>query len=589
MKKIIALTLTLVTVVSLLAGCGGKVDPDDKGAVIPVYLTDEVGNFDPAYGNLDDAAMKIMSLLYEGLFRYDSNGKVVKAQAKSVKVIDKPKKDYYAIEITIKNTCWSDGTPVLASDFIYAWKRILESDFRGEAANMLFCIKNARAVHDGDATIDDLGITDVSTKTIRIEFEGKTDYNQFYEYLASPMLVPLREFQVGRVDADWSSNPSIMVSNGPFMVRTYAEGTKMILERNDDYFRTEGGAIDESVTPFRLEINLAATAEEIMTAFNSGELVYVGDIPLANRKELLNAGKVTVSDTMSVMSVIFNTGNELLADADVRNALSLALDRSKIAEILTFAKPAEGLIAEGVFNTANGKKKASFRDEGKALISASANLSKANELLSGKKKGDIKLVCRDNEEELAVAEYIKSVWDQLGFNVKIDDLGVSAYKDENDLNLVKDKFNLAYEAGSFDVILVDYLMFSTDAFGNLASFAKTFAGGAMDMTVEDGNYQLTPHISGYDNPEYDAIIEKAYKETDADKRAELLHQAEELLMKDMPISPLVNLENGYICNSDIKGITTNYYGAFMFTKASLKNRDKYEETEPPKENVKDEK
>lgn len=576
MKKIIALLLTLVTVLALFAGCGKKADPDDKGAVIPVYLTDEVGNFDPAYGNLDDAAMKVMSLLYEGLFKYDANGKVVKAVAKSVKVLDKPKKDYYAIEITLKNTAWSDGTPVLASDFIYAWKRILESDFRGEAANMLFCIKNARAVHDGDATIDDLGITDVSTKTIRIEFEGKTDYNQFYEYLASPMLVPLREFQVGRVPEDWSSNPSIMVSNGPFMVRSYTQGTKMILERNEDYFRGKDDPIDKSVTPFRLEINFAATAEEIMAAYNSGELVYVGDIPLANRKELLDGGKVKVTDTMSVMSVIFNTKNELLADANVRNALSLALDRNKIAELLTFAKPAEGLIADGVFNTDNGKKKPSFREKGEALIAASANETKAKELLGGK-KGEIKLVCRNNEEELAVAEYIKSVWEKLGFTVKVDDLGVSAYKDKNDLNLVKDKYNNAYEAGNFDVILVDYLMFATDAFGNLASFAKTFAGGAMDMNVADGNYQLTPHISGYDNPEYDAIIEKAYKETDKNKRADLLHQAEKLLMTDMPIAPLVQLKNGYISNSDISGIKTNYYGAFMFTKAVLKNRDKYEE------------
>ena len=315
-----------------------------------------------------------------------------------------------------------------------------------------------------------------------------------------------------------------------------------------------------------------------MAAYDGGELVYVGDIPLANRKELLDAGKVKVTDTMSVMSVIFNTTNELLSDANVRNALSLALDRNKIAEILTFAKPAEGLIADGVFNTDNGKKKASFRDEGEALISASANETKAKELLGGK-KGDLTLVCRDNEEEVAVAEYIKSVWEKLGFTVKIEDLGVSAYKDQNDLNLVKDKYNLAYEAGRFDVILVDYLMFSTDAFGNLASFAKTFAGGAMDMNVEDGNYQLTPHISGYDNPEYDAIIEKAYKETDKNKRAELLHEAEALLMKDMPITPLVQLQNGYMSNSDLSGVKTNYYGAFMFTKAVLKNRDKYEEPE----------
>lgn len=575
MKKFIALTLCLATALTLLVGCNKKVDTKDKGPTIPIYLTEEVANFDPVYGNFDSAAMQLMSLLFEGLFKYDSNGKVVKAQAKSIKVLDNPSKDYYAIEITIKKTSWSDGTPVMASDYIFAWKRILESDFRGEAANMLFCIKNARAVHNGDATVDDLGITGVSDRVIRIEFEGKTDYNQFYEYLASPMLVPLREFQVGRVDADWSSNASIMVSNGPFMVRSYIEGTKLILERNANYYRTSKDAFNKSVTPYRLEINFAATPDEILQAFNNGEIVLDGSLPLANRKELLNSKKLTVTDTMSVMSCIFNTTNELLSDANVRKALSLALDRNKIAEIITFGKPIEGLIADGVFNTSNGKSKASFRDKGKDLISATADLDAARTLLNGK-TGSITLVIRDNEQDIAVGEYIKSVWTSLGINVTVKKQGLSSYKNANEITLVKDKFNEAYESGNFDVILVDYLMFSTDAFGNLASFAKTFAGGAMNMDVEDGNYQLTPHISGYDNPEYDAIIEAAYAETNASKRAELLHQAEEMLLDDMPITPLVQLQNACAKNSDLKGLKTNYYGSFVFTKVSLKNRDKYE-------------
>lgn len=577
MKKILALILCLSAVLTMFVGCGSKSGDGDEGPTIPMYFTSEVANFDPAYGNLDDATMKIMSLIYEGLFKYDSNGKVVKAQAKSIKKLDKPSKDYYAIEITLKNTYWSDGTPVLASDYIYAWKRILESSFRGEAANMLFCIKNARKVHDGDATIDDLGITDVSKKVIRIEFEGKTNYNQFYEYLASPMLVPLREFQVGRVPADWSSNSSIMVSNGPFTVRSYVAGTSMLLERNSRYH----GA--SKVKPFRIEIKFGYSENEVFTdaelyeSFLNGEIVYNGEIPLDKRAELVKSKKVTVKNTMSVMSCIFDTTNELLDDAAVRNALSIALDRNKITEILTFASPAEGLIADGVFNTSNGKKKASFRDKGEVLISASANLDEAKSLLAGKDKGALTLVIRDNEADVEVAKYIKSVWDSLGFTVNIEALGVESYRDKNDLSLVRDNYINAYANSEFDVILVDYLMFSTDAFANLASFAVPFAGGAMDMTVTDGNYQLAPHISGYSNPEYDALIEEAYAETNASKRAELLHEAEKMLMEDMPIMPLVQLKNAYVKNKDLSGVKTNFYGCFTFNSATLKNRSKYED------------
>lgn len=575
MKKFLSLTLCLVTVLSLFASCGGA-DKSDKGATIPIYLTSEVSNFDPAYGNLDDATMQIMSMLYEGLFKYDSNGKVVKAQAKSVKKLDKPSKNYYAIEITLKNTSWSDGTPVMASDYIYAWKRILESDFRGEAANMLFCIKNARAVHDGDATIDDLGITDVAKNVIRIEFEGKTDYDLFYEYLASPMLVPLREFQVGRIENDWSSNASIMVSNGPFIIRSYVPGESMLLERNNNYMRNDDDAYTKSVTPFRLEINFVS-AEKAYEALQNGEIVYTGDIALDMRKDLLDSGKLKVVDTMSVMSVLFNVRNELLADSDVRRALSLALDRNKIVELITFAKPAQGLIADGVFNTSNGKGKDSFREKCGKLIDENANVTEAKKLLKGKKTGTINLVVRDTEADIAVAEYIKKAWKDLGFTVKIEKLGFEKYSDANDLTLVADEYAQAYENKAFDVILVDYMMFSTDAFSNLATFAKGFSGGAMNMDVADGNYELETHISGYYNAEYDELIEKAYKETDAKKRAEILHEAEKLLMEDMPIAPLVQLKNAYSKSSDLKGVTVSHYGTFVFTKATLKNRDKYED------------
>ena len=576
MKRIVALMLCLLMVASAFAGCAKKKDKNAIGPTIPIYITGEVSNLDPAYGNLDASAMKIMSLLYEGLFTYNSKGEVVKAQAKSVKVLDKPSKDYYAIEITIKDTGWSDGIPVLASDYIYAWKRILESSFRGEAANMLFCIKNARAVHNGDATIDDLGITDVSKKVIRIEFEGPTDYDQFYEYLASPMLVPLREFQVGRVPYDWSSNASIMVSNGPYMVRSYSPGVSMLLQRNVNYH----GDADA----YRLEINFGNgqsifSNADVYDSLLRGKIVYDGEIPLDKRADLLSKGYVTVKDTMSVMSCIFNTDNELLSDANVRKALSLALDRNKITSILTYAKPAQGLIADGVFNTKNGKKAASFREKGEVLISASANEAEAKNLLSGAKKGEINLVIRDSEEDIAVAEYIKSVWDGLGFTVNIKKLSLSPYMDANDLSLVSDEYLDAYENRDFDVILVDYLMFSTDAFGNLASFATTFAGGAMDMNAPDGNYELAPHVSGYASEEYNALIESIYAETNADKRAELLHKAEKMLLNDMPITPLVQLQNGYFANSDLKGLGTNYWGFTTFNTASLKNAEKYEETQ----------
>ncbi len=580
MKKIVALMLCLITVLSLFASCNKVEDEEDKGPTIPVYIGTEIANFDPAYANLDDAATKILGLLYEGLFKINAEGEVVKAQAKSVKVLDRAADDYYAIEIKLNNTSWSDGTRVQAADYIYAWKRILESEFRGEAANMLFGIKNARAVNTGDASIDDLGVTDEAIDVIRIEFEGPTDYEKFYEYLASPLLVPLRENAIGKVEKDWSSSASIVVCNGPFVLRTFTPGDKLVLERNIYYYRdVEEDSIFKYVKPYRLEINFKASPAENLEALEAGTLVYNAELPLDKRAEYLNAGKVEVEDTMSVLSCLFNTNVELLSDANVRKALSLVIDRDEIVKILTFAKPAAGLIADGVYNTGYSKKAVSFRDAGESLIAASADEAAAKALLkqAGVNGGDITITVRNNEADLAVAEYIKSAWKKLGFSVTVDELKYKKYQDEKEYDLVADRYLEAYESGDFEVILVDYLMLTTDAFPNLAMFAKAFAAGKMNM--EDGNYELATHVSGYYSEAYDAKIEEAFAATDRNVRATLLHEAEKLLMNDMPIMPLVQLQSATVIAGDLKGVKDSFWGFDLFAGATLNNREKYEETE----------
>ena len=80
MKKILALILCAVLLVPCLVSCTGiKPSDEDKGAEIPVHLSTEIYNLDPAYAYLDDAAAKILPLIYEGLFKFDEDGKVVKA------------------------------------------------------------------------------------------------------------------------------------------------------------------------------------------------------------------------------------------------------------------------------------------------------------------------------------------------------------------------------------------------------------------------------------------------------------------------------------------------------------------------------
>ncbi len=582
MKKLLALLLCLVTVATVMAGCNPSTE---KGNNIPVYLSTEITNFDPAYANLDDASAQVLGLIYEGLFRINKDGKVEYAGAKSVKILDNESNNYYAIEITLKPSAWSDGIAVQAADYIYAWKRILEPEFRGEAASLLFDIKNARAVNSGDVSVDDLGVSDVATNVIKIEFERKINYEKFYETLASIALVPLRENAVAKVDNDWSSNPTVLVTNGPFMIRTFDRGEALVLERNATYLRNiEDDDLNEYVTPYRLTIDFSMDASEAYEAYKAGKIAYIGEIPLEKRGEASSEKGFKTIDALSVTSLLFNTNKAPFDKAEVRRALSIALDRQELVSRIVYATPAQGLIPNGVFNTAYSKKASTFREVGGSLISETANVTEAKSLLSsaGVSSYDIMLSIRSgNEVDKAIAEYVKEVWEALGFKVEIETLRSRDYKNKEEYDLVEDRYLNKYDSGEFDVMLFDNNMFTTDAFANLAMYAKSFAGGAMNMDIGENeeDYQLASHISGYYNEAYDAKIEQAFAETDLEKRAAILHEAEQILMQDMPVIPLVQLKKAYIANGDLEGLTYSKLGYVMFTKADLDNAEKYEESE----------
>ena len=580
MKRVLALVLAVVMLVFSLASCS-SLSGDDKGAVITMYLADEIYDFDPMSGYTDSATAKLISLVFEGLTRLDDAGNWEKAMMKSYKVI-KPEAegDNYKIQITLRDSKWSDGRTVQANDFVYAWKRILEPTNKCEAASMLFDVKNARDIKMGDATVDDLGVYAVETYVLEIEFEKEVDPDEFFRTCASVALVPLREDKVGNDDT-WAKRASTMVTNGPFDVRKIDYGKLLRLERSSYYYRdTESNqALDKYVTPYRLEIMYSyGDTEKQLDAFNNKDIFYLGEIPLSQRADYEK--KAEISDIPVTYTYFFNTNNKLFEDADVRRALSMALDREQIAEILTYASPATGLIPTGVFNYKN---KGDFRttaDKNGALISSSADVDGAKSLLksAGVTSGSFTITIRDNEVDKAVADYVSGVWNDLGFRVKVNAVDAEFVSSNvaNQSATYNDTFQQAYNEGDFDVIAVDYQMLTSGAFQALASFATEFSGNGVDMDSDD--YDAIPHVTGYSDSDYDELIESAYNESDLAKRAEILHQAEEKLMNDMPVAPLAFMQDAYLINSSVlKKVGSTYFGR-DFRKMKMNDFMKYKES-----------
>ncbi len=571
MKKILALILCAVLLVPCLASCTGiKPSDEDKGAEIPVHLSTEIYNLDPAYAYLDDAAAKILPLIYEGLFKLDDDGKAVKALCTDYETYTNRDGEFVA-EFTIAETKWSDGRSINANDFVYAWKRLVEPEFQSKAASLLFDIKNARACKNGDVSIDDFGVVAAESRVLQVTFAEKININDFIKTLASPALVPLREDKANRL-TDWASYYATMVTNGPFYVKLFTPGDEtMVLERSIYYYRDiekENERLDKYVKPFRINITMGSS-EDAYEAYGAGDLVFNSQIALSQRAD----AKVEKLNSYSTATYVFNTQRAPFDNADVRRGLSMAIDRAELASIIGYAKPAEGIIPAGITDKSD---KDDFRANGGALIKSEADMAEAKKLTAAAEDKEITLSIRANEIDRAVAEYVKGQWEELGFTVEVVELTYEHYTNI-EYDQYADLLYKAYSTRDFDVIAIDSQMLEVTAFNELSSYAKPFSGGAMDLA--SGDFSAVTNLSGYNSDEYDALIEEAFAAKDKAERSEHLHKAEEMLIADMPAAPLFVYENAYAVSKDLGKLETDYFGGVLFTDATLKNYERFKVAE----------
>ena len=597
--RVLALLLCLVTLALCFTACAK--DANDKGAFIRMYLAEPIYDFDPleAYDNSNN--MQIIGLLFSGLFYADENGKPQKDLVSEYEYLYDEDEDRYYLSLTLNQTTWSDGVQLTATHVQYSFRRLFYSDVSHPATAMLYDIKNARSIVKGDSSVDHLGVTAVDDDVVEIEFEGDIDIDAFLQVLCSPALYPMRD-DVVEFNADWAKKTSTLVCSGPFMVRlmNYGEKDGFILERNSYYYRDRTkDDLDKFVTPFRLVCDFTTPIADQLAAFNTGaagSLYYLGNIPVSGRttdafKALMEKGDVTYNPSTLVyyMNEKATIGDKaLFADANVRKALSLALDRAKIAEALVLAEAADGLVPHTLLDRAD--RKASFRDKAEALIATSANLEEAKALLAtagvNASSYSFSITVADYaDEHIAAAELTKAAWEALGFKVSINKLGVYETRDADGkaTGIFYDNYKDALEDMKYvtgtgenavehvvEVIALDLIATGVDAYSYLAPFATAFSGNAMVMdTTLNPNYALTPHVTGYSSADYDAKIEAAYAEKNQKKRAVLLHEAEGILMGDMPVIPVVYNKDFSLKSGKLSSIDSNFFCNATFTKTNL--------------------
>lgn len=184
------------------------------------------------------------------------------------------------------------------------------------------------------------------------------------------------------------------------------------------------------------------------------------------------------------------------------------------------------------------------------------------------------ITIRPNEVDRAVAEYCVGVWGELGFNVTIKELDSIGYKSETEYELLNDLFTDAYQAGDFDVIAIDWQLISTDAWSALAPFAKQYAGGAKDLI--SGNFEDVPHITGYDDENYNNFMDEVFAIKERSERITKLHDAEKMLIESMPIMPLFTYQHAYLVSNELSNVkSADWYGYNLFAKTKFKNYETF--------------
>lgn len=326
-------------------------------------------------------------------------------------------------------------------------------------------------------------------------------------------------------------------------------------------------------------------------SYVEGEILYNNALPMD--EEITET--VNKENSMITGSFLFNLENPLFADAKVRKALSMVLDREKIAAMVNCGVAADTLVTEGVFET---DVKTSFKDNadyGISTTASAADVTSAKQLLSqaGVKGGSFTITVRACDVDILIAMYAQDVWSNLGFDVTVLVYGYDvvnytvkklvSVKDKNGNitkewqeepiydTLLHDTFMDVYNEATFDVIFFDINMLTTDAFPVLAQFATLYSGRAYNFSDAASFDKVLPHVTGYASATYDELLKKAMTETDKAERAKLLHEAEKLLLADLPITPVIFYQNTYLKSSDLTGTKVDYFGVTQYDNAVYEN------------------
>lgn len=567
MKKTKQLSLLLsgALVFGLLAGCGGGTAstpaPTESGAPstdasgeafeLTVNIASEPQTIDPALNSAVDGAIMI-NHMFEGLMRWvDSGAETVGSdgtctnaelsygQAESY---DKVSNEDGTVTYTFHlrdGIKWSDGQDVTAQDFVFSWQRLVNPETAADYSYMIDCVVNANAIMNGEMDPSELGVSAPDDKTFVVTITSDLPY--FTEICAFPATFPVREDIVS--DSQWTYSPDTYISNGAYKMTSRVTNSEIVMEKNENYYGVD------TLGPDKITFKLMDDANAMLSGFNSGELDFIESMPTDEVAGLLASGDLKIVDYIGTYYVCYQTQKAPFDDPRVRQAFTLAVDRTYIVNQITQTGQVEagGYVPAGVYDAA-GATGDDFRTVGGDYYAPTdadyeANCEKARELLAeaGYPNGEgfpvVTYLYNTDDSHKAVAEALQNMWQtQLGVTVQLDNQEWATF-----LQTRKD--------GDYSIARNGWIADYNDPMSFL------------DMWLTGGGN----NDAQYSNPDYDALIQQAKAATDPAERMELMHQAENILVgQDWVVNPLYFYTQKYMLADGIQGMYYTPLGYFFF-------------------------
>ncbi len=484
-------------------------------------------SLDPRLGG-DDISGILLKLLFEGLMRRDSRGNITCAIASDVKISADGKRYTFLL----RKCCWNNGDLITAHDFCYAWKKVLSPDFSTPFSYLFYAIKNAELAKKGLISSDEIGVFAPDDLTIIVDLEYPCSY--FLELTANPLYSPVNH-RLDLLHPNWSlQTGQDYVCNGPFYLETTNSREIYILQKNLKYWDAS------TVQLNRIQIS-KATAHKAWEMFEKGEIDWLGRPSRPWAPFFSNSSQRSV-EKLSPSAVFWcscNVQQFPLQSSKLRLALAYAIDRQAIANKLPHIRvpaftPLPFVHAEQQDSLAWSSERAvSLFEEALQELG-----------LTRKTWPSLKLIHANNEVRKEIATDIVCQWKEV--------LGIQIHTEALEF---RDLFHQMTQ-GHYQLGLIIWRALVDDPLYTLNS---------LKSARDEINFPK------WESTHYQELIERAWLETDREKRHHQLAEAEAFLIREMPIIPLVHEVELYMKAPGVEGEIVSKTGNFDFKYVKTKN------------------